>query len=122
MVALLQRALGSAVRQPVLLHVVAVRLEQDVGAAKVPDLLLRALDHAVALARLGVNHFSAAGHLEALLGAGLGLHLGHLLSSRRMEDRAPEAPIAPVRLRFRPATAALISRAGRRKRGVWQKS
>jgi len=49
-------------------------------------LLLRALDHAVALARLLVEDFATAGHLEALLGAGLGLDLGHLaLLGRRTE-------------------------------------
>src|SRR5262249_37866313 len=32
----------------------------------------------VALARLRVQHLAAGGHLEALLGAGLGLQFGHL--------------------------------------------
>src|SRR5580658_11369422 len=69
---------ASAVRQKVLFDVVAVGLEQHVGAAQLADLLLAALDHAVALARLGIEHLSGPRHLEALLGARLGLDLGHL--------------------------------------------
>ena len=42
---------ASAVRQEVLLDVVAVGLEQDGRAAQIADLLGRAFDHAVALAR-----------------------------------------------------------------------
>src|SRR5262249_53818309 len=68
----------SAVGQKVFLDVVAVRLEQHVGAAQLPDLLLGPLDHAVALAALGIEHLAGAGDLEALLGARLGLDLGHL--------------------------------------------
>src|SRR6185437_700937 len=68
----------SGVRQEVFLDVVAVGLEQHAGAAKLPDLLLCPLDHAVALAALGVHHFAGGSHLEALFGARLGLQLGHL--------------------------------------------
>src|SRR5215471_382093 len=68
----------SGVRQEVLLDVVAVGLEQHAGAAELTDLLLRPLDHAMALAALGVHHFAGGSHLEALLGARLGLQLGHL--------------------------------------------
>src|SRR5262245_1045206 len=68
----------SIVGQVVLLDLVAVGLEQHVGAAQLADLLLGPLDHAVALAGLLIQHLPAAGHLEALLGAGLGLELGHL--------------------------------------------
>src|SRR5579862_3504924 len=68
----------SAVRQKVLFDVVAVGLEQHVGAAQLADLLLGALDHAVALARLRIEDLSGPRHLEALLGARLGLDLGHL--------------------------------------------
>src|ERR1700752_4657929 len=68
----------SAVGQKVLFDVVAVRLEQDVGAAQLADLLLGPLDHAVALAPLGIQHLAGAGNLEALLGARFGLDLGHL--------------------------------------------
>src|SRR5580700_4524891 len=68
----------SAVRQKVLLDVVAVGLEQHVGAAQLADLLLGALDHAVALARMRIEDFASAGHLEALFGARFGLDLGHL--------------------------------------------
>src|SRR5581483_3224429 len=73
-----RRGSPSTVRQKVFLDVVAVGLEQHVGAAQLADLLLGALDHAVALARLGVEHLSGAGDLEALFGARLGLDLGHL--------------------------------------------
>src|ERR1700685_2511416 len=68
----------SGVRQEVLLDVVAVGLEQHAGAAELSDLLLRPLDHAMALAALGVQHFACGSHLEALFGARLGLQLGHL--------------------------------------------
>src|SRR6266702_7874013 len=68
----------SAVRQEVFLDVVAVGLEQHVGAAQLADLLLGALDHAVALAALGVFHLAACSDLEALFGARFGLQLGHL--------------------------------------------
>src|ERR1043166_7802919 len=68
----------SGVRQEVLLDVVAVGLEQHAGAAELTNLLLRPLDHAVALAALGVHHFAGGSHLEALFSARLGLQLGHL--------------------------------------------
>src|SRR6201998_3334482 len=68
----------SAVRQKILFDVVAVGLEQHVGAAQLANLLFGALDHAVAFARLRVEDFASAGHLEALFRARLGLDLGHL--------------------------------------------
>src|ERR1700760_2293080 len=68
----------SGVRQEVLLDVVAVGLEQHAGAAELTNLLLRPLDHAVALAALGVHHLAGGSHLEALFGARFGLQLGHL--------------------------------------------
>src|SRR5258706_11326110 len=67
----------SGVRQEVFLDVVAVGLEQHAGAAELTNLLLRPLDHAVALAALGGHYFAGGSHLEALLGARLGLQLGH---------------------------------------------
>src|SRR5215470_795822 len=67
-----------AVRQKVLLDVVAVGLEQRGGAAQLADRLVGPLDHAVALAGLLVEHLPAGRDLEALLGARLGLQLGHL--------------------------------------------
>src|ERR1700761_4013540 len=72
------RGLPSAVRQKVFLDVVAVGLEQHIGAAQLTDLLLGPLDHAVALTGLGINHFSGPSHFEALFSARLGLNLGHL--------------------------------------------
>jgi hypothetical protein len=75
------RLAASAVGEEVLLHVVAVRFEHDIRAAKVPDLLIRAFDHTVALAALGVDHLAGAGDLEALFSARLGLKLGHFALS-----------------------------------------
>src|SRR5579872_5987784 len=72
------RSLRSGVRQEVFLDVVAVGLEQHARAAQLPDLLLGPLDHAVALAALGVQDFACGSYFEALLGARLGLQLGHL--------------------------------------------
>src|SRR5271167_4953308 len=69
---------ASAVRQKVFLDVVAVGLEQHVGAAQLADLLLGALDHAVAFARLRVEDLAGPRHLEALFRSRLGLDLGHL--------------------------------------------
>src|ERR1700733_8508942 len=76
----------SGVRQEVFLDVVAVGLEQHVGAAQLADLLLGPLDHAVALAALGIEHLAGARHLEALFSARFGLQLGHfalLLAGKR---------------------------------------
>src|SRR5215467_2708771 len=73
-----ERGGRSAVRQIILLDLIAIGLEQHGGAAQLADLLLGALDHAVTLAGLLVEHHPARGHLEALLGAGFGLELGHL--------------------------------------------
>src|SRR5262249_39437300 len=68
----------SAVGQIVLFDLIAVGLEQHGGAAQLADLLLGALDHAVTLAGLLVEHHPGRGHLEALFGAGFGLELWHL--------------------------------------------
>src|SRR3979411_2100315 len=67
----------SAVRQEEFLDLLAVGLEQHLGAAVLADLLLGPLDHAVALARLGIEHLAGGSDLEALFGARLGLDLGH---------------------------------------------
>src|SRR3954452_5609904 len=69
---------ASGVRQEILLDVVAVGLEQHAGAAQLADLLLGPLDHAVALAALGVHYLAGGSHLEALFSARFGLQLGHL--------------------------------------------
>src|SRR3977135_3663628 len=60
------RGSRSGVRQEVFLDVVAVGLEQHAGAAKLTNLLLGPLDHAVALAGVGRHHFAGGSHLEAL--------------------------------------------------------
>src|SRR5262245_64152593 len=97
-------AVGSAERrlavgQPIFLDVVTIRLEQDVGAAELADLLLGPLDHAVALAGLLVEHLAGAGDLEALLGARLGLDVGHLalLLAARPGPRPPPPVICSMR-------------------------
>src|SRR6056297_1531834 len=54
-----------------------ISLAQRGGATRVADELVGALDHAVALARLGGDDLAAGRHLEPLLAARLGLHLGH---------------------------------------------
>src|SRR3984893_14108132 len=114
----------SAVRQEVFLDVVAVGLEQHVGAAQLADLLFGALDHAVALARLRVEDLSGPRHLEALLGARLGLDLGHLALLWR-KARALRPPKMLINERVCVSTSPpprqpLISRAAGRAR-LWQR-
>src|SRR5882757_1803354 len=85
------RSERSGVRQEIFLDIVAVGLEQHAGAAELTNLLLRPLDHAVALAALGVHHFAGSSHLEALFSARLGLQLGHfalLLSQKKRAQKA----------------------------------
>src|SRR6202142_256012 len=71
------RKYRSAVWQPVFLDVVAVGLEQHLGAAMFADLLGGPLDHAVAFAGLLEFHAAGRGDLEALFSARFGLQLGH---------------------------------------------
>src|SRR5258706_523392 len=61
--------LRSGDRQERFLEIVAGGLEHHAGAAKLTNLLLGPLDHAVALAALGGHHFAGGSHLEALFGA-----------------------------------------------------
>src|SRR4030081_3742059 len=68
----------SGVGQEIFLDVVAVGLEQHARAAKLTNLLLGPLDHAVAFAGMGGHHFSGSRHFEALFSARFGLQLGHL--------------------------------------------
>src|SRR5262245_19275168 len=84
----------SAVRQEVFFDVVAVGLEHDARAAQLPDLLGGPLDHAVPLAGMRGHHLASASNLEALLGARLGLHLGHLALLCRPK-RGPQSPSSP---------------------------
>src|SRR4030088_3132925 len=81
----------SGVRQEIFLDVVAIGLEQPAGAAQLANLLLRPLDHAVALAALGGHHFAGGSHLEALFSARFGLQLGHLALLLASEERAPRS-------------------------------
>src|SRR5215468_5454032 len=108
----------SAVGQPIFLHDLAVRLEQDARAAMVADLLGGPFDHAVALARVRRQNFSAAGDLEALLGARFRLHfghLGHLLDRPETDARARiTAMLAQFLLSGCAATAALWPGGGKR--------
>src|SRR6201995_2287898 len=80
----------SGVRQEIFLDVVAVGLEQHARAAELANLLLRPLDHAVALAALGVHDLACGGHLEALFGARFGLQLGHLALLLPQHENARE--------------------------------
>src|SRR4051794_5159408 len=86
-----------AVGQKVFLDVVAISLEQHLGAAQLADLLVGPLDHAVALAAVGKEHLSGAGDLEALFGARLGLELGHLALLLREQPWA-QSPAARILL------------------------
>src|ERR1700710_1185014 len=81
----------SGVRQEIFLDIVAVGLEQHAGAAKLTNLLLGPLDHAVALAALGGHHFAGGSHLEALFSARFGLQLGHLALLLASAQRAPRS-------------------------------
>src|SRR3954466_10846467 len=72
------------VGQKILLDPLTIGLEQDVSAAQLADRLGGPLDHAVALALVGVDDFSGAGHLESLLGARFGLQFGHLALLTRL--------------------------------------
>src|SRR5579863_7552998 len=128
-----RRGSPSTVRQKVFLDVVAVGLEQHVGAAQLADLLLGALDHAMALVRLRIKDLAGPGDLEALLGARLGLQLGHLAllwrqaprsATARRCGRAGAAPPNARNERIVPehitaATAALIQ-PGDGRAGIWQ--
>src|SRR5262249_42014515 len=69
---------SSTVGQEVALHVLGVRGMHDLGAAMLALHLLRAIDETVSLARRVHAHLAGGGEREALLGAALGLHLGHL--------------------------------------------
>src|SRR5262245_32447533 len=86
---------GSAVWQPVFFDVIAVGLEQHLGAAVLAHLLGAALDHPVALAGLLVQDLAGSGNLEALFGPGFSLQLGHLallLSGRSERDQQAASP------------------------------
>src|SRR5262245_17088213 len=75
--ALRSAGIGSAGIGHVFLDDPRIAVAQHHGATRAAHELGRALDHAVTLA-LGLNFYLArAGHLEALLGAALGLQLGH---------------------------------------------
>src|SRR5471032_1378012 len=84
----------SGVGQEILLDVVAVGLEQHAGAAELTNLLLRPLDHAVALAALGGHDFAGGSHLEALFSARFGLQLGHLALLLSLKKRAQRVAFA----------------------------
>src|SRR6202012_2258185 len=96
----MNRCQRSGVRQEVLLDVVAVGLEQHAGAAELANLLLRPLDHAVALAALGLHDLACGGHLEALFGARFGLQLGHLALLLPQHENAHEG-VRPAKMLVR---------------------
>src|SRR5580700_852112 len=90
------KRLGSAVGQEILGDVVAVGLEQDLGAAQLADLLLGPFDHAVAFAGLLKHDLPGRRYLEALFSARLGLQLGHLALLFRPDECGPKRPGPPV--------------------------
>ena len=59
----------SAVGQEVFFDVVTICLEQNIGAAQVPDLFGGPLDHAMTLTGLGIDNFAGAGDFKALFSA-----------------------------------------------------
>src|ERR1700680_1333185 len=85
----------SAVGQEKLFDVVAVGFEHHPRAAVIADLLVGPLDHAVTLAGLRRQHLAAAGYLEALLRARLGLDLGHMALLKRLDPEAEKASCPP---------------------------
>src|ERR1700758_4821130 len=91
----------SGVRQEVLLDVVAVGLEQHARAAQLTNLLLRPLDHAVALAALGMHHLAGGSHLEALFGARFGLELGHLALLNGRNTKSPAGGVRTAKMLVR---------------------
>src|SRR5262245_65981782 len=70
----------AAIGQEILLHDLGVFVRQNHGPARGPDEPVGTLDHAVTLARGLAFDLAARRDLEALLGAALGLELGHLAS------------------------------------------
>src|SRR5215212_7808815 len=114
------------VGQEILLDPLAIGFEHDRGAAQLADGLRGPLDHAVALALMGVDHFSGAGHLESLLGARFGLQFGHLALLTRLPKAERACPpqngaqnLSWLGLSIHAATAALS--AGRREGRVMPK-
>src|SRR5262249_59487005 len=108
----------SAVRHP-LLDDFRVRRRHHRGAAQLPDLLLRALDHAMALLRLGRDHPAGCGQSEALLDPGFGLQLGHLaLLGAQQCACAIRRPILKMRagLEHNTAATAALGRAAEGRR------
>src|SRR6516162_9735646 len=89
----------STVRQEIFLDVIAVGLEQHVGAAQLANLFFGPLDHAVALARLLIEDLARGGHFEALLGARFGLHLGHF-ALQVSPPAKPAVAIVTIALHF----------------------
>src|SRR6478672_5014245 len=113
---------NSAVRQEIFDDVVAVGLEHDAGAAVLADLLLGALDHAVAFAGHGRFHPAAGRDLEALLGARLGLDLGHFALLQVRHRTQAKGPVPPENARMSVLIGSASpprqpSSAGRRKAG-----
>src|SRR5438552_3949436 len=70
-----------AVWQRIFYDGVTITLEHDRGATQLPDLLIGPFDHSVALAPLGIEHFTCRGDLKPLFGSRFGFQFGHLLVS-----------------------------------------
>jgi hypothetical protein len=75
---------------------------QNHGAALVAELLVRALDHAVALASTGGTDFPGSGHFKALLARGFRFHLGHFaIVLSKQYEAAMACPLQARRLKSR---------------------
>src|SRR6056297_1780735 len=106
-----------------------ISLAQRGGPTRVADEFVGALDHPVALACLGGDDLSGGGHLEPLLAARLGLHLGHFrllcrsvvpLDSACLfgpDQRIERAVYASARHCARAARAAITADTGPSRRG-----
>src|SRR5262249_939529 len=108
----------SAVRQKIFYDVITIALKHDCGAAQVADLLIGPLDHPVALASLGIEHFACRGDLKPLSGAGFGFQLGHLILKPPAGAKCPweasprgSATAPAMRGSFCPAENQLIRNA-----------
>src|SRR5581483_9124474 len=114
----------STVRQKVFLDPIAVGFEHDVGAAQLANLLFRALDHAVALARLRIEDLASGRHLEALFGARFGLDLGHLalLGRRRLRLAGRKcSSTSGACLEHIAAATAALNQPGDGRARLWQR-
>src|SRR6266699_1459236 len=110
----------SAVRHP-FLDDFRVRWRHDRRAAQLPDLLVGALDHHMALVGVRPQHFAGPGQAKALLDPGFGLQLGHLalLGPRRCAS-AIRRPVLNMRAGWSTSPPPRQPLAGRGRLALWQ--